>query len=472
MSDKEITTFLKAYQSGERPYLGLDDMLDVLDYILQCFEVNYPDACSEVSAELCEQISAYASTLYPFDSQLDERLCRLSMASSNFELVRQKLKQHEGEAEFKVIRAEYLLYMGKTDELEQYIIALEKEGLVEMEYLYERIVMLSLNMDYSQFAYECLKKATRMFPDNQLLKEDYALLLQEFGSSDEALNEFNHLVELDPFNAYYWSLKGKLHSIRSEYDAAIEAFDYALSCEDDQVEIVELQTLKMLCLYFNHNYLKTIEVAEELLDQNLLERSFISPYLLSCYIQVENFESAYAVLMQMEVPDSDKRSVLNFYLNGIYICIETNREEEAKQRLADLNEYMPELEDMADASNLFTADFFDIENDAKRYLFVMNKLISIDFEQLVFSKILSALSHLYPEENEFEQARHLLDLVSSFYMKLGDADWFADILTHYNTEEELMLEKLSEEVGMGVSESETIQWSLSDSLFSEKSNWN
>lgn len=469
MSKKQIVRFITEYKAGKRPYLSLDELLDMLDYLVMYYESREPEKWA-IEEESYKLITEYALSLYPDNSELVIRQCRLALLFDDFDFVRVVLEKHEGDAEFKILKAEYLLFTDQMESLESYMQLLIDEGMVDSESLHERIILLSLNRDYVRFAYRWLEKAVKLFPKNEILKEEYAYLLQETGMPAKAMDEFNALVELNPFNPDYWMAKGKLHAISGEYDQAIDAFDFALSCEVNPDLQSELLTLKMLCLYLNQNYLKTIEVAKELNESSSNLGSFVDSFLTSCYIEIEDYESAYQVLSKINWLDMDRDEALNHCLNFIFICMETYRDEEAKEKIELLEEILQMPEETFSSQKSWSERFFSYENDSLRYLFVMNRLISFDNSQHTFTKIVHNLELLYPDNEELSKKISVLDDVSALFTQLSEESLAQDILLDEPDSSPFDLEDdsyLYEDI-----EREMVQTTLSDKLFAEKSNWN
>ena len=59
------------------------------------------------------------------------------------------------------------------------------------------------------------------------------------------------MIDKNPYSNDYWFTLGRLYSISGDYEKAIEAFDFALTCDDSNEE---LKILKAYCLYMNENY--------------------------------------------------------------------------------------------------------------------------------------------------------------------------------------------------------------------------
>ena len=113
-------------------------------------------------------------------------------------------------------------------------------------------------------------------------------------------------------------------SVVGDYEKAIEAFDFALTCDDSDTE---LKILKAYCLYMNESYEKAIEEYQEIEgDEEVMRR--ISPLMAECYMKLEQYEKAYQLLSTI-INDPDMEDGPTNYINYIRCCTETERDNEA-----------------------------------------------------------------------------------------------------------------------------------------------
>lgn len=139
-----------------------------------------------------------------------------------------------------------------------------------------------------------------------------------------AIELCNELIDKNPFSYEYWFTLGRLHSMVGDYEKAIEAFDFALTCDDSDTE---LKILKAYCLYMNESYEKAIEEYQEIEgDEEVMRR--ISPLMAECYMKLEQYEKAYQLLSTI-INDPDMEDGPTNYINYIRCCTETERDNEA-----------------------------------------------------------------------------------------------------------------------------------------------
>lgn len=177
-------------------------------------------------------------------------------------------------------------------------------------------------------ARDFVDRGLALFPDNLILKNELCYILETEGDVPRAIELCNELIDKNPFSYEYWFTLGRLHSMVGDYEKAIEAFDFALTCDDSDTE---LKILKAYCLYMNESYEKAIEEYQEIEgDEEVMRR--ISPLMAECYMKLEQYEKAYQLFSTI-INDPDMEDGPTNYINYIRCCTETGRDNEASNKL-------------------------------------------------------------------------------------------------------------------------------------------
>jgi tetratricopeptide (TPR) repeat protein len=186
------------------------------------------------------------------------------------------------------------------------------------------------------FAYHFISNALISYPDNLLLKSELCFNLEQQGKVKEALSICNDLINEDPYSAETWYMLGRLCSLNEDYEKAIDSFDFALTCidNDEQLEF-EISVMKGYCLFKNENFESAVNVYLELLktDDNSI-RLQIEPFLAECYINMYEYEKAYIILKSL-IREDDVDDQVSIFGNFIFCCIETERNKEAIDNLIE-----------------------------------------------------------------------------------------------------------------------------------------
>ena len=130
-----------------------------------------------------------------------------------------------------------------------------------LETLFEYIAPILGDVEMTKEAHDFINRGLMLFPDNLILKDELCYNLEIEGDIKKAIEVCNELIDKNPYSNDYWFTLGRLYSISGDYEKAIEAFDFALTCDDSDEE---LKILKAYCLYMNENYEKAIEVYNDI----------------------------------------------------------------------------------------------------------------------------------------------------------------------------------------------------------------
>ena len=151
-----------------------------------------------------------------------------------------------------------------------------------LEEVFEYISPILNDLDMNKEARDFVDRGLALFPDNLILKNELCYILETEGDVPRAIELCNELIDKNPFSYEYWFTLGRLHSMVGDYEKAIEAFDFALTCDDSDTE---LKILKAYCLYMNESYEKAIEEYQEIEgDEEVMRR--ISPLMAECYMKL------------------------------------------------------------------------------------------------------------------------------------------------------------------------------------------
>jgi tetratricopeptide (TPR) repeat protein len=170
-----------------------------------------------------------------------------------------------------------------------------------------------------------------------VLKDELCYLHELNGNFEEGIQICNELIDAEPYSYDHWFMLGRLYSMLNDFDSAIEAFDFALACDDSGNE---LKVLKAYCLFMNENYEKALEVYSEI-DKEEISSDYLLSLVAECYIKLEKFEQAYLLLKEM-IANQRETGDASVYISFIRCCVETDREREASQMLIKAADIFPD----------------------------------------------------------------------------------------------------------------------------------
>ncbi|SEF39988.1 CDC27 family protein [Parabacteroides chinchillae] len=322
MKKDDISRLLQRYldtrDSGKEPYFDADEIDDLLESFEESDDYAYYDEILELGLKL-----------HPNNTTLKIRECRRYAYNDNYEEAL-ALIENIGETnneDLDILRIECYCYTDQSEKAIKFAKDLISNDCEYSEAIFECIIPILNDLDFQKEARELLELGLTIFPDNQLLKNELCFLLEAEGKIQEAIDICNELIDKNPYSNDYWFTLGRLYSMIPDYDKAIEAFDFALTCDDSDPE---LKVLRGYCLYMNENYEKALEAYKEVIDSESFYR--VKPLMAECYVKLERFDEGYKLLKEI-LKQTDTEKDPSVYVNFIRCCLETEREKEATSML-------------------------------------------------------------------------------------------------------------------------------------------
>lgn len=330
MKKEDISRLLQRYLSarelGKEPYFDADELSDLLDSFEESDDYQY-----------FGEVLALGLKLHPGNIDLQIRQCRFYVYNEEYDSALALVDSiaDTDNQDLDLLRLECYCMLGQFDKIVENTEQLIENDCDYLETVFEYIVPLLNDMDMVNEAHKYIKRGIDLFPDNLLLKDELCYTLEIEGDFDGAIKICNELIDKDPYSFENWFTLGRLYSFNAEFDKAIEAFDFALTCDDSDPE---LKILKAYCHYMNENYEKALEVYLDIINstdekdkKQVLIANRISPLMAECYIKLEDFEGAYNILK--DIIEKTHTHEPATYINYIRCCTETERDREASNTL-------------------------------------------------------------------------------------------------------------------------------------------
>lgn len=330
-----LQRYLSACDSGKEPYFDADELIELLD--------SFVDS---VENEHFEDILALGLKLHPGNIDLQVRQCRFYIFNEEYDSAL-ALVETIGETEnqdLDLVRLECYCMLERYDTIKEYTNKLIEKKCDYLESIFEYIVPLLNDMDMDKEARDYNKIGLELFPKNPTLREELGYSLEIKGDIAGSIKIYNELIDENPYSFDYWFTLGRLYSFNKEFDKAIEAFDFALTCNDSSPD---LKILKAYCYYMNENYEKALELYAEIVNapqsspqQKMILNLRVSSLMAECYMKLEDYEGAYGLLKHLV--DNNMVFETMTYIDFIRCCSETDRGKEASDTLLNAVKRYPD----------------------------------------------------------------------------------------------------------------------------------
>lgn len=321
-----LQRYLSARDSGKEPYFDADELVELLDSFEESCDYDYFD-----------EVVALGLKLHPGNIDIQVRKCRHYIYCDEFESAL-ALVDSIGETnnqDLDLIVLECYCLLNQYDKVKKYVEQLIANKCEYLENVFEYMAPIFNDMEMEEEAYDFIKLGIDLFPENLTLRDEFGYSLEAKGDFESAIKICNEMIDKNPYSHNYWSTLGRLYSFNSEFEKAIEAFDFALTCNETDPEV---KILKAYCHYMNENYEKALELYNDILsnlDYNSFKDVFITqrvrPLMAECYIKLEDYENGYIILK--DLIENNIVFETSPYIDLIRCCTETDREKEASDTL-------------------------------------------------------------------------------------------------------------------------------------------
>lgn len=331
MKKNRITLLRERYISAKKNhreiYFDTNEIDDLLDNLEDLGDF-----------ELYDEVLVLGLRLHPGDTSLQIRKCRQLLINDEVDEALTLIRQigENGNPDLDVLELECYIYSDdytKVIELTENLIARKVDYL---DFIFECVAPALNDMEMYDEAIVYAEKGLRLFPESIILKEELCFSLENTENFDRAITVCNELIDKKPYSFDEWFSLGRLYCYKGNYDSAIEAFDFALACDDS---VIELNMLLAYCLCKNGNYKRAIDIFREALSNDVYRERVIM-LMTDCYIKMNDHESAYKLLKEAisTFPDS----TLSLYIQLIGCCLEMERLEEAYEILMKAHSLEPD----------------------------------------------------------------------------------------------------------------------------------
>ncbi|MCC8143722.1 MAG: tetratricopeptide repeat protein [Tannerellaceae bacterium] len=334
MSDL-LQRYLSARDEGKDIYFDANEIDDLLESFEESNDFTYYG-----------EVLALGLKFHPSSTDLYLRQCKLYVYNEEYDSALALIETIalQGNQELDLLRLECYCALNQYEEVVTYTDNLRENECEYLEQIFEYTAPILNDLDMTAEAHDYISRGLKLYPDNMILKDEFCYVLEIEGDIDQAIRICNELIDKNPYSNDYWFSLGRLYSMTADFDKAIEAFDFALTCDDSDNE---LKILKSYCLYMNENYEKAIDVYNEIARNGNLIID-LKPLIAECYIKLEKFEKGYELLKEIIYNPDSNQGLYNYryeaftYINYVKCCIETERLKEAVATLKEAANLFPD----------------------------------------------------------------------------------------------------------------------------------
>lgn len=398
MRTEDISRLFEKFKAGiaegKDPYFDAEEIEDLLDGI-----------SDEDAEEYSYQILNLGLKLHPDNQALLIKQVEIECMEGNFEDAL-KYADEIGCIDDPVLhtsRLQCYCFMKEFYKVSDYLDQLEKDENENLEEIYETLAIALEDNDLSVEGINIAKRGLKLFPDNLHLKESLLFIYNDTDKNKQAIALANELIDINPYSYKTWFILGTVYTKTSDYEKAIEALDFALTCKESESEA---KVMKAFCLMKNESYEKAIETYLEINRESPME--ITQPLLANCYLEAEQFEKAYTLLKSMLEVYGDRNDT-SIFSGFIHSCAQTNRDYEAIEAIRLKAERYPEVPEFSFIKMMYDT-LFESKVKKSNYDNEINELrVKFGRTQSKYEFLLFRAGYEYFNDGESEAAAKFLE---------------------------------------------------------------
>lgn len=431
MGEKNISDLILRYEameaSGKTVYFDPDEFDDLAEY----YE-SYDDI------DMALKVVAAGLQIHPLNESLLLKRGKYFLYEEKYEDALAFFKVHFSYYSFDLylLKIECYLQLGMYAESYQIAKEMLADKSLDMGEALSELGFLYLGADYYNEAILYLDKSLEYIEDDRIdVLNDLAYAYEMKGDFESAIKTVDRLLDEDPYSYDTWINLGKLHSIQENFERAIDAFDFALTINDEDETVLKL---KAHCLLLIGRVDEAINIFKDSIEKSP-EDTHLYIALSECYMHLDDYESMLQI-----VEDGEKVDPLNPMLQAKK-AIAFLYKGEVDEALSIVLENLKTDPLSLELNSLAGDVFFAKENylEAKKYIeIVLN-------EEPDNPKALEKLASIYIMDADFQAAidclEKILELSPSLaspkrklvllYFEVGDKDKFLSYLEMISDED-------------------------------------
>ncbi|MDU1904373.1 MAG: CDC27 family protein [Dysgonomonas sp.] len=421
MRKKDISNLLERYEqmliSGKNVYFDADEYDELADYY---------DKSDDI--ETAKEIVKLGLSIHPNNESLMIRHVRFLTYDANYSSALHYLNSHFNGYDFEqyLLKIECLLQLGLYAEAHSLTVEVLQDEDTDIDLILSELGFIYIEAEYVDEAILYFEKSLEYMPDNIEVLNDLVYAYETKEDFPNAINTCERILDIDPYLFEGWMTLGKLYSLQGDYEKAIDSFDFSLTLDDSNINVLKL---KAHCLLLSDRMEEAIETLLQCIELSQ-EDSTIYISLIECYISLEKYDNAYKTLLDYENKFGEtaesilqKASILFFQGNNLSI--------------KELIDKALEIDNDSYETMILSADLYLKLGELESAEDLYNKAFTMEESEILIEKLIS----LYIQKNEFQKAieyqKKLLLLDNSNLAKIKLALLYLEI-SNKNKFEELI----------------------------------
>ena len=269
-----------ALSEGNIPYFDQYEIAEMADWYASCSQF-----------EQSQQVLDMGFNLHPDSNILLIEQAYLFLDLMKFPEAKEVINKvvDVNDVDVIILKAEIYLNEGNIDAAEKLLLNINKDDLQDIEVI-QNVARLYLTMGYTEHAIKWLIDEESKHQDNDefiaLLADCYYQSLED---TDRAIYYYNKLIDKNPYNPEYWLGISKAYCKENNYEAALDAIDFALISDEKKGESYYLKATTYFQL---ENMEEAINYYNKAIDHFGISPEYGFTFIGMAYVNLSNWEKA------------------------------------------------------------------------------------------------------------------------------------------------------------------------------------
>lgn len=435
MDDNELDIKELILKYEQMRYMGKSMYFDPDEFAILA---NYYNDFGDVSE--AEYITDSGLKMHPGSTDLMIVKAKLLAAALQFQEAYDYLLgigEDENNVDYLLVKIECLLNLDQLEQANEILDTVLSGTEVKDEDLYTFLTEVGYiynDIDLYDVAILLLEKAREIDDEDLDVLIDLSYAYEMLDNFEKAIGINNDILDINPYSFDGWVNLGKLHSMMKEYDKSIEAFDFALTIDDSDVNVLKM---KALTLYLNDNVEEAVRIFRECLENSPEDESLYDS-LLDGYEVMEQYDEIIELIALKEA----RFGSTGVLLKRAHIYLTQDKYEEAQEVFEKIPEdertsleyYILEgelaiyNEDFATAEMAYLLAMIESPDDE----LIVDKLVNISMDQDKYEKAAEYLEQLMLLNPDFPTAKARLAFLR---FEIGAKEPFDEIMSQFSDNE-------------------------------------
>lgn len=443
MDDNELDIKELIHRYEQMRYMGKSIYFDPDEFAILA---DYYNDFGDISE--AEHIVKSGLEIHPMSSQLMIVNAKLLAGNMQYQEAYDYLlgiAEDENNIDYLLVKIECLLNLDQLEQANEVLDSVLQGTEVTDEDLYTfltEVGYLYNDVELYDVAILLLEKACEVDNEDLDVLINLSFAYEMLDNFEKAIGINNSILDINPYSFDGWVNLGKLHSMTQDYEKSLEAFDFALTIDDSDVNVLKM---KALTLYLNDNVEEAVRIFRECLDNSPDDDSLYDS-LLEGYEVMEQYD----VMLELIAEKESKFGPEGILMKRAHIYLSQDKYEEAQEVFEkvpnnekDTLEYYileGELaiynEDFATAEKAYMLAIIASPDDEM----IVDKLANISMDLDKYEKAAEYLEQLMLLNPDFPSAKARLAFLR---FEIGAKEPFDEIMSQLDHELRALLTLLS-----------------------------